>query len=175
MKYITVTHKLFILSLFFLFIVVGGYVFMYSHIGVLQERLLELRGELKMLETLALKKQTTETLLKSTEYERSEILKYFVSTEDPTDFLELIESSGRDAGVVLDVDSIKVEGSDSETIKRMEISLSVQGGWEEMYHFVFLLEHLPFASHITRATLTVAKNLENSLWKGIILLTCESI
>ena len=175
MNHVTTTLKLFFGALLLLLFVVGGYAFMYIQVGVLQERLSGAREEIAILKTMALKKETTEMLLKNTELEREQMLKYFVSREDPTEFLELIESSGRDAGITLDVNSIKVDEGGDELIKHIEISLSVQGEWDNVYHFIYLLEHLPYVSQITRATVTIAKNLENDVWKGIIILTCESV
>jgi hypothetical protein len=170
MKKITATQKVSFVSVLLLVLVATGYVLLYKHIGVLREKLSTVKVELWAVEKLAENKQATLILLDETRQGREELSRYFVPLEDPTTFLELVESSAKDAGVLLEVETLAEVASEKgeEGTKKIKAVLLVEGGWQNVYHCISLLEHMPFAVTVTQAVFTVDQSRDTGVWKGQI-------
>lgn len=168
MKKITTTQKISFASVLLLALMVTGYVLFYKHIDELREKLAIAKIELRAVEKIAENKQATIILLDETRQGREELSRYFVPLEDPTPFLELIESSAKDAGVLLEVETLaEVEsGEGEENTKKVKAVLLVEGRWQNVFHFLTLLERMPFAVTVTQTALTLDENEDSDAWKG---------
>lgn len=173
------TIQIFAFSVLILAVSAGAYVYMYKHMAEVRLELTELVNEVAHAEALARNKQATLDLLNATEQNRTEMQQYFVSTKDPTDFLGLIESSAKDAGVFLEVESIQVDNTESgeETLglSDMTVVFTTRGGWKETYHLLMLLEHLPYVTHIENANITLDAGANQGIWAGSFRLVCEGV
>lgn len=179
MTKITTTHKIGAGAILILVASCTVYIFFYKYINSLRDELISINKELAVTEALARNRQETELLLTSTADERAILKGRFVSTEDPTPFLELIESSARDTGVVLEVKTLTVEEvgekKDSKVDgKKVALTLAVESGWKELYHFLTLLERLPYSVTISRTALSFEERSEGNVWEGQIQLQCNA-
>lgn len=75
--------------------------------------------------------------------------KSFLSEERFVDFVRLVEKTARTAGVALQVSNAELPGSAGGT---MRTSMDVTGSFENLAHFVILLDHLPYPSIIANAS-----------------------
>lgn len=173
------TIQFFAISVLILAVSASAYVYMYRHMAEVRMELTELVNEVAHAEALARNKQATLDLLSATEQNRTEMQQYFVSTKDPTEFLGLIESSAKDAGVFLEVESIRVDDTSSEEDMRglsgMTVVFTTRGGWKETYHLLMLLEHLPYVTHIENATIALDAGGNQGIWAGSFRLVCEGV
>ena len=178
MKHFTKSQKVACLAIGIFLLVSVGYVFLFMHIRDLQFRLTEIKTELSIVDALEANKLETVALLDKTKEGREEISSYFVSVEDPTPFLELVEALGADAGVTLEVETLSIDAVEAATSTEykdnMKVALLVEGPWESLYHLVWLLEHMPYVATIADATFTLGNESSESGWGGKIELLCSA-
>lgn len=179
MKHITKTQKIGAGAIFLLLLTIAGYVLFLRHIYVLQEELAEVKTKLAVVDSQKVHKLETEMLLSKTKDAREEIAKYFVSIEDPTPFLELIESVAKDAGVSLEVKSLSTDAQPQEAIsdfhKEISVILLVDGSWDRIFHLISLLENMPYVATIADSTFSIDKASSYGGWKGQIELQCSAM
>ncbi len=166
MKYLTRTHKITASAIVSCVFVVCAYVYFYKYTITVRQELAEIKKVLAEEEKIEASKQTTLSLLEETEREREELSKYFISSDDPTPFLELLESSARDAGVRLEVESLIPIDGGADGLKKVQLSLVLEGTWRSVYHFTSLVERFPFATTITQSAFRLDSREGNALWKG---------
>ncbi len=173
------TIQFFAFSILILVVSAGAYVYMYKHMAEVRMELVDLLNEVAHAEALARNKEATVNLLNATEQNRAEIGKYLVSTKDPTEFLGLVESSAKDAGVFLEVESIRVDSTEPKEevrgLSNMTVVFTTQGGWKETYHLLTLLEHLPYVTHIESANIKLDSGGNQGIWSGSFRLVCEGV
>jgi hypothetical protein len=173
MKKITTTQKISFGAVLVLILTCVGYGFTLKHIKVLRQELVTIRQELVAEDKIAENKQVFISLLQNTKQSREELSGYFVPLDDPTPFLELVESVARDAGVVMSVEKLDmvtedVSGAEKGKEKSVKVVLAVEGSWQEVYHFISLLEVLPYIVTITDSVFKVEMVNSTSFWKGQI-------
>jgi hypothetical protein len=96
--------------------------------------------ELKKDEQLRL----TSELLEDLSEEEAAITSRFVPADDVVPFIELIEASGRDAGVALEVVSVSIAPEKEPSHEWLAIALKADGSWQGLAHFLMLLETMPY-------------------------------
>jgi len=110
------------------------------------------------------------TLLSETAQERSKLDSLLLADNEIVPFLEHIEGIGEIADVTLDVKTVDVIGSEEkqDVYEWLKISVTADGSWIEVYHFLSLLEHIPLALVVDRVDLTVLKEEDKStnMWDG---------
>jgi len=177
MKHITKSQKIAFATVSIFLLVCAGYVFLFRHIATLQHKLAEIITELSVVDTLEAHKLETEALLNRTKAGREEIASYFISKEDPTPFLELVETLGKDAGVTLEVEAISIDpvnANEGKSVEdNMKVVLIVEGSWKSLYHLMSLLEHMPYVATISTATFAMNEGSVDA-WKGQIDLLCSA-
>jgi hypothetical protein len=115
-------------------------------------------------------------LVRESEDERNELEGYLLSRDNPAYFLELLEDLGDDSGVRVTVSALTEEsaapkGDDTPMFggvgdPRIHVQLEAVGGFAELYHFVTLLEHMPYAA--TVRTVRLGRTESASLWEAIV-------
>lgn len=127
---------------------------------------------------IAIQKETrlksAKDIIKDTETGRGKLDTYFIDNEEIIDFIEEIEKIGRDIGVEIEIISVSI--SDSK-IQRDNISevlnldLKAEGKWSSVFHFLALIEKMPFKINISKINLQVVyndgdKKNSSGIWKG---------
>lgn len=105
-------------------------------------------------------------LLRSTEEERKMLDSYFIGLNETVSFIEYIESLGIIAGVLVSIDSVKED--ELEHFEEVNMNVSVEGGGEEVFSFLTLLENIPYYIDIykTRIEKVKDKKTSNVYWTG---------
>lgn len=177
----TKAEKILIGAILVLATAVVMYVFLYKHIVGLRADLSEVSRELESVEKIVENKNDTITLLRETEEGRRELEKYFVSANDPTQFLDMIDAVAEDVGVTVSSPSVEIVGYEEldknfpdELQKKTDVLLSVSGEWDEIYHFISLLELFPYVVTVDRVTVAYKEGDEGS-WEGVINIHTNAI
>ncbi len=171
MKKITTTQKILILTGILSVCLSFSYVYLYKKIEILSEEIVSVESDLAVANKKVKNKKDTTNVLNKTVNERKKLLSGFVSSEDPTKFLELIESTGKKSGVDVEVQSLNVESKEKES-NFIKTVLLVKGDWESVFKFISLLEVFPYMVTISQSTFT---SNEDGRWEGQIALLCAGI
>ena len=121
-----------------------------------------------------IKLRSVKELIKDTEMDRSKLDTYFVSDDKIVDFIEDVENLGLLTDSYVEVISVNVSsdrGSKDSLSELLNIDFEVKGGWREIFHFVTLLEKMPFKIDVSRVNLEVVydnttKKDITGVWKG---------
>lgn len=90
-------------------------------------------------------------------------------------FIEIVESLGASSNVVLKVSSVDVfeleDRNLAEDYETLSLGLEATGGWQNIFHFLNLLETLPYKLTIKQANLSTVGILEDiQQWRGNFIL-----
>ena len=150
----------------------GAYWFMFVRMSELQVNIADARSELARLTAQKDAHASLVRFLEGSAADTEELNRHLLSIDNPSPFLALIEETARDAGVVVDVETLEVasagEGGagQEEARKYLRLVLMVSGSWRAVYHFVALVEHLPYVTRVDR----MAVELDEGVWNGQITL-----
>ena len=101
-------------------------------------------------------------ILEETEAERESLLTRFVKDEDVIGLLSLIESLGREQGVILTTNSLNVVPI-NKTLESLVIAIKVEGGYTQVHKILALFETLPYQATITN---TRIYSTGGGIWEG---------
>lgn len=91
------------------------------------------------------------------------VLTQHVLTESTTiNFLSLVETLGREEGVVLSTDQLTVEPINAQ-FENLVATVSVEGRYDAVMQMLALLEQLPYEAHVENVSL----GREGDGWKGV--------
>lgn len=162
-------NKLFIGSLLLAVAAVGLYAGMYMSIQRAQDALLVLRTETGANELLEHSIRSMHALVNDTHAERLELASYFVSHDNPAQFLGDIETLGADAGVLLDTVSLEeqrvIPRGGLPEARSIVLTLEVEGTWANMYRFLKMVENASYAVRV-RAFSFDRESSSDSVWNG---------
>ena len=105
--------------------------------------------------------------LKRTEKERALIESYFVQEGkgEIADFVEVVESMSRLAGVSMSVSSILLKNQEEDNVvEELNLGLEVKGSWAKTVYFLEFLEALPYKLSFNR--FYIEKIEDSSLWES---------
>ncbi|MBP6884860.1 MAG: hypothetical protein KBC17_03495 [Candidatus Pacebacteria bacterium] len=134
------TYRVFFASVSLLLLTVAFYVFLYISIQKKGATVATLRAETAALEMQESEIGKLRTNLVSTEIERKQISSYFIEEGDVVPFLETLEGYAKDMGVTLKFNSIAI----AKDPLRLNISLTAEGLFANIYRFTALLETSPY-------------------------------
>jgi hypothetical protein len=122
---------------------------------------------------------------------RATVDSYFLMTSDVASFLEKIEALAKNASVTLTIDSVgeetrsfvgiqtggRGESKKTETYSAVVFTVSFEGSWDNVYRFLAILEHMPYASMVERVSLEQLGSVENkkSTWKGVVVFSVAKL
>ena len=112
--------------------------------------------------------QALERLFASVEPERRSVDALFLDADRVVSFIEALEASGRDAGVRLDIQHARLPAAASESAgsaATMEIALAAGGTFRDMFHFLELVELLPYQLQVTDLRLAALTANGSGLWE----------
>ena len=185
MKNISTTKKITLGILLFVVAAMFGYIQLYKHLHAQQEKLVALEQELHSVDVVSEGQQEVKHFLKDTEKKREELEKYFVSLEDPTPFLEQIDSTAKAAGVVAEVGALDMQYVEESLVlpeyskelqKEVRFILSVEGEWDGIHHFLALLEEFPYTISVLNVAFTLKdEELLGGLWEGKVHVIAKAL
>lgn len=111
-----------------------------------------------------------ERLIEETASERAELAELILTEEDVVDFLSLIETLGKEQGVIFKTESLKpLEGKTQ--FDELELDLSVSGDEKQVRNMLRVLESLPYKSSIERVSFSREGGGEKgNNWLGLFTL-----
>lgn len=108
--------------------------------------------------------RATKNSLSANEDKIMELDSFFVASDKAVDFIETIEAIGRQTGVTLTIGSVSTEANlrnpnDFKEIIKMR--LQAGGSWQGVYHFLTVLENLPYGLSVDTASITLNISSQN--------------
>jgi Tfp pilus assembly protein PilO len=111
-------------------------------------------------------KNTVRDVVRNTQTQRQELDSFFVQKDAVVDSITAIENLASGSGNQVEISNVNLDaipGDDASTIESLRINVVVKGPWNAVYHFLPLLEALPYKITITKIHLAVQKE---SIWEG---------
>lgn len=127
--------------------------------------------------------ESLEQNIGSTKDERDRLLQVFLSSDSTVDFIDNIEVLARNIGVGFNVKTIaeREDGVLVEAGKGLVLfSVEVDGSWDEVTHFLKMLENLPYKSSVETVSVSSkvktgeGVNLPTSFWEGVVTFSVVS-
>ena len=110
-----------------------------------------------------------EQILKKNVSDRISLESHFIKSSDIVPFLDIIEKSAREVGVLTEINSINAKADN--TILTVELKAS--GGFEAIYKFLILLENSPYILDFTSmdihklpSPVVPGKNVDSASWEA---------
>ncbi len=137
-----------ILLVLFTLALSGAYVFLFNTISTGRTKNLELRAQiLRQNTTLSETAELRDIILRSEE-DRNLINTYFVTKDTINIFFDRLEKLGNDSNVETMIASAKEIPIDGSGKTELEVAITTDGSFEDIYQFMLLLENLPFQIQI---------------------------
>lgn len=166
-----------ILATLFMCVIGGGYIALYSHILRERGELAEARTELAQMKQQEVAEASLGAYVERSQADIGKLQTYILSIDDPLPFLTLVEEDmARLAGVTVTVESFFEEGgngvSAEEEVEILReryvfVAVSAVGAWEDLYHFLAMLERVPYAVRTEKVVLVdEAKEGAGEKWKA---------
>lgn len=168
------TKKIFWSSLFlaiFLVALYFGLVLLHQKVSQTEK---ELSNKLAVAQEIERERFSLDLLLEETEEKRSQLNSYFVSAEDPAQFVSLLESAANDAGVSLEIQSLSIspvsEEDAANILENLDITLTAQGSWNRVVHYTSLIESLPYVVDVDQVRLNYEATTDQqpAFWRSNI-------
>lgn len=137
--------------------------FLFMEVKAANERISSLANDIELRSKQEGALRSVKDLVAETTVPRQDLETYFVEKEGVVAFLELLETVGKSAGVVVTIQTVEertLEGSDS--LEELHIKLDAIGSWEDVIHFLGLLEYLPYESDMGQV---VISRKDAALWR----------
>jgi len=122
--------------------------------------------------------QRAQDLLDVTFGTRALLEGYLLPVDEPLEFLALVDDTiPRIAGAPTNVVSISKETPDEKKTDETEkpphvrVVLNAQGDWNNLFHLLLLLEHMPYAVSLDRAVMTLSTTESEYAWEADLFLT----
>jgi hypothetical protein len=162
------TTKLLIVSVLVLCVSIGAYYGAYRQVGELVRKVDEAQAATTLDRSQKDARIRADLFVREVAEEYRSLRTLLVSRKDPTPFLTAVEYIGSAAGVTLEVESV-VESAltDKEQavqlLPSIDMAVSSKGSFEEVYRFLELLEHMPYALTVRSVALSVSDS--SALWE----------
>ncbi|MEK7662256.1 MAG: hypothetical protein AAB355_02030 [Patescibacteria group bacterium] len=146
---------------------VSAYGFLFYTIKNLNNKASLLRQDFSLAEDKERKTISEKILLRGLEDGRRELEGYFINSENPVALIKRVEALGGISGVSLSISSLE---PDKERKNVVIADMSLSGGFSQIFHFLVLLESIPFGVTVKRAAFGLAPSPKGvqSGWEGII-------
>jgi hypothetical protein len=112
-------------------------------------------------------------IINETNLDREELDTRFISSDGLVSFITQVEALATLSGVSVDIGNVSVseylhQGSKSELLEFLNMSISVSGSWENNFYFLNLLESLPYNISIDSFNLQTGGDTDNKItkWNG---------
>lgn len=183
MKQIPFTKKVLILCIVLNVVIFVVYGFLYYDIGSQNKKASVLLGQVN---SDMQKNDTLRAIKVSLNQNKdfiSQIDSFFIAPDGVVNFISLLESLGKKAGVKLSIGSVSVvpEGGAKDFKENLSLRLDMSGSWENIYYFLSLLQNQPYRIMFDNASVslegaadaikftdkgTARVRGQNEVWKG---------
>lgn len=145
-------------------VLIGVWVWLYYGVNQAKDSFDQLEKELAAEEVTETYLRTTKITLRENEISHSSLSEHFIFEDQEIVLLEKIEEMALEAGVSIDIRNFAKE----DTEKVLRIVAETQGTFSQVYHFMRLIEHLPYKIWLEEATFAELGDGENAtgIWEG---------
>jgi len=150
-------------------IVFGIFLFTFFTIKAKNERISSLTNETEQYLERDTMLRSIQGVLADTKDDLSLINSYFVSQDGAVDFIETVESVGRQSGIAVSIGSVSVQGGEEESQsvgEMLKLGVKTEGSWKNSIYFLELVESIPFKTHLEKASFLTKKGDRSGVWKG---------
>jgi Tfp pilus assembly protein PilN len=160
-------------------LLIAVYAYLYHMIGTIGQNISLLQSQTQVLETQQSEVDQLKKNLAATQVSQQTLQSYFIDASDIVPFLETLEGYGKNANVVVKYQTVQIAGSPAE----LEVALTADGSFVDVYRFIASLEAAPYEFSITSATVESqgpnpdpnAKGPQVITWDAAINLSVASI
>jgi len=146
MKSFSRTKQLLILHTLVLILVLGAYALFTSHINGKKTLAAVALSDIELLNKQNNQLQDLNSILKNINEDQEKLNSYFVHSDKIVNFLESVEAIGRKSGATVEVRSLNEEETEGSSISVLTLNLTAEGNWENIYHFLVLIQNFPIKS-----------------------------
>lgn len=149
------------------------YVFAYFYIQGKMIAVAEIKQEVNTIREENEQLANLTSVIRQIESDQAQLRSYFVEQNDIIIFLEELESLGDVTGAVVEVKTIEEIEGDGTYGNQLDLNVTAQGSWEEVYHFLTLLENFPIKLVIDQSemrTIEAVSTEENpeEIWLSVL-------
>ncbi|MDO8623741.1 MAG: hypothetical protein Q7R54_00045 [bacterium] len=143
----------------------GLYGALFAQMKAKNEHVSELANEIEAGSSAEQALHSVKTVVSETALLRGKLQGYIVPKDGAVPFIELLESTGRDAKVTVTIVSVEEpELAGREDVDTLRITLRGAGSWREITRFLGLLELLPVESKVEQVTISHGGQEESRPW-----------
>lgn len=146
--------------------------YLYSKIEERQAGIAEIINNITFSEVNAQNLKLLKSQMEEASGDKEKIDKVFLEKKDIVSFMEYLEKTGKDIGVLVDFNSVKLGDTGKE---KPYFQFSLNGKFENVFRFLVLLENVPYQIIFNR--IDMSKNEEKGVWganAGISLASYEA-
>jgi len=178
-KNISKTELLFIIFITTFILISLAYYFVYFDILKTKEESVELNNALLKEKSRKSEYDSIRKNIKSTLDDHNRIVSIFIPQEGVVDFIQLLESLGKESGLSISTETVGSVASEDLSASNKEIisiSLKTEGSFNANQAFLNYLENLPYKISITDLTFSYSDSGDSDtgttapFWKGQIKL-----
>ena len=178
------TKQIFALVTVLLVVSIVMYVIFFINIKEKNKNISSIVSEIDLVVKKEVRLKSVKNLIKETEGDHIKLNTYFITDDKVVDFIENIENMAKDVGVDIEVVSVYVNDIKDDSIQKnniselLRLSIEMSGKWSNIYHFVSLVEKLPFKIDILNINLENMYNGDNENpenWKGVLNLSAVKL
>lgn len=135
----------------------AGYMLLYGQVQNVFARMDTLSSRVTQLLMLQDKEKNERHIVLDTQQSRDKLNTYFITEEDTVSFIERIETLAQTAQTNLNIDAVNIKE------EGLEVMVTTSGSWDSVFHFISLIEAMPFRISVKNTTL---RYTQESGWTG---------
>lgn len=135
----------------------AGYVLLYGQLQAAFTRMDMLSDSVTQLLVLQDKEKSEQHIVLDTQESRAQMNTYFITEEDTVLFIERIEGLAQIAQTNLTIDAVNIKE------EGLEVVVTTNGSWQSVFHFLSLIEAMPFRVSVKSTTL---RHTQDYGWTG---------
>ncbi|MEO8638146.1 MAG: hypothetical protein ABI430_04580 [Candidatus Taylorbacteria bacterium] len=110
--------------------------------------------------------------MENTKTDREKLDSFFVGGDGVVPFIELVEGQGRLSGATTSITSVGTvkSASASSSIEVLNLQVEAAAGWKSLYHFLSLLENLPYRIALANVAMKTDQGGKKGYWEASFVL-----
>lgn len=159
------------------------YIMLFINIKEKNNNVSALTNEVDIVLQKEIKLRSVKFLIRDTLQERADLDSHFVADDEIIDFIETIENLGADSGAKIEITNVSISSIEKKEDDQVNISellnldFKIKGRFIQMFHFLSMLEKLPFKIDILRVNFEniseKSRKIDKTLepWNGFFSIT----
>lgn len=181
MRHSSKTKQILLISVISVIAVSALYVMLFLNIKEKNNNISALVNEVDIILQKEIKLRSVKHIINDTKDDRAKLDSHFVADDEIINFIETIENLGADSDVKVEVTDVSVSSAGAEADSQVNISellnlnFKIEGSFAQMFHFLSMLEKLPFKIDILRVNFEKVSDesriINKNPWNGFFSIT----